>query len=172
VASKYREIALEALPEELKAALQLGYDWISKGSLEKARKVFAGVTRQAIEGEEAEQVCRGLNTISDVLMELEDDREALIAYGASLEIRKALNERDPDNTQWQHDLSISHEKIGDGLAGQARTRKVRAAYRAGLEIAETLARQDSENAQWQMSIVAISSKPGSLDCLMTVKARR
>jgi tetratricopeptide (TPR) repeat protein len=172
VAIKYREIVLEALPEELEAALQLGYDWISKGSLEQAREVFAGVTRQALEGEEAEQVCRGLNTIGDVLMELEDDRGALIAYRAGLEIRNALAQRDPDETVWQRDLSVSHDKIGDALVRQAKTRKARAAYRAGLEITETLARQDHENVQWQEGIAAFCLKLGSLDCLMTVKTRR
>ena len=172
MAIKYREIVLEALPEELEAALQLGYDWISKGSLEQAREVFAGVTRQALEGEEAEQVCRGLNTIGDVLMELEDDQGALIAYSAGLEIREDLNQRDPDKTVWQRDLSVSHDKIGDALVRQAKTRKARAAYRAGLEITETLARQDHENVQWQEGRAAFCLKLGSLDCLMTVKTRR
>jgi hypothetical protein len=89
-----------------------------------------------------------------------------------LETRSALSQRDPENTEWQHDLSISHDKIGDALVGQAKPRKAQAAYHAGLEIVETLAQQDSENVQWQIDIAAFCIKLGSLDCLMTVKTRR
>jgi tetratricopeptide (TPR) repeat protein len=160
VAIKYREIVLEALPEELEAALQLGYEWISKGSLEQAREVFAGVTRQAPEGEEAAQVCRGLNTIGDVLMELEDYRGALIAYGAGLEIRKGLSQRDPYNTGWQRDLSISHDMIGDALMEQEDYPGALAAYQKGLEIADSLAQRDPDNAEWQRDLSISQDKIG------------
>ena len=30
-----------------------------------------------------------------------------------MEIRKKLTERDPENTEWQRDLSVSHKKLGD-----------------------------------------------------------
>jgi len=38
---------------------------------------------------------------------------ALDSYQASLTIAAHLAEADPDNAQWQHGLSVSHEKIGD-----------------------------------------------------------
>ncbi len=162
MAIKYREIVLEALPEELEAALQLGYDWISKGSLEKAREVFEGVTRQALTCEEAEQVCRGLKKIGDVLMELLDYRGALIAGGAGLETRKALSQRDPDNTKWQRELSISHDKIGDALMEQEDYPGALAAYHKGLEIAESLAQRDRDTLKYQYDLGLSYDKVGNV----------
>jgi predicted negative regulator of RcsB-dependent stress response len=160
VAIKYREIVLEALPEELEAALQLGYDWISKGSQEKAREVFAGMTRQALEGEEAEQVCLGLNKIGDVLMKLEDDRDALIAYGAGLEVRKGLSQRYPDNADWQGDLSWTQGRIGDLLLGLGDGPGALAAYREALEIRNALTQRDPDNTEWQRDLSISHDKIG------------
>lgn len=43
----YFQMALEANPEDLDAALQLGYAWISAGELDKAGTVFAALIQQA-----------------------------------------------------------------------------------------------------------------------------
>jgi len=37
---------------------------------------------------------------------------------AKLGIAEALAARDPANTEWQRDLSVSHNKIGDVLLAQ------------------------------------------------------
>lgn len=38
---------------------------------------------------------------------------ALISYKASRAIRERLAKADPGSAGWQHDLSVSHERIGD-----------------------------------------------------------
>src|SRR5207249_12284066 len=59
-------------------------------------------------------------------------------------------ERDPANTDWQRDLAVSHNKIGDALVegdpGEL------AAYRQGLVISEALAARDPANTQWQTDV--------------------
>ncbi len=102
-------IVLENLSEDLGATLQLGYAWISKGSLDTARAVFDGLTRLPLESGEAQQVGLGLIRMGDVLMELVDYPGALIAYRAGLEIRRNLSQRDPSNTEWQRELSLAHD---------------------------------------------------------------
>jgi hypothetical protein len=99
-------------------------------------------------------------------------RVSLAAYLAGLEIRKALAQRDLGNTQWQRDLSISHNKIGDALVEQGDGRKARVAYLAGLEIIEALAGREPQNMQWSMDQAEFFAKLGSLDCLMARNVRR
>ena len=45
-------------------------------------------------------------------------RRRLAAYRKSLAIAETLARRDPANTEWQRDLSVSHNKIGDVLVAQ------------------------------------------------------
>ena len=53
------------------------------------------------------------NKIGDVLRAQGDGPGALNAYQQSLEIAKALVEQDPSSAEWQRDLSVSHERIGE-----------------------------------------------------------
>src|SRR2546421_571272 len=71
--------------------------------------------------------------------------------------RRARNSRIPGaprprNTEWQRDLSVSHNGIGDVLVAQGDRAGALAAYRAGLEIRETLARRDPGNTEWQRDL--------------------
>jgi predicted negative regulator of RcsB-dependent stress response len=72
----------------------------------------------------------------------------------SLGFHRLLNPtaRDPANTQWQRDLSVSETKIGDVLVAQGAGPGALAAYRRGLAIAEALARRDPANTQWQRDL--------------------
>jgi hypothetical protein len=69
---------------------------------------------------------------------------------------------DPSNTQWQRDLSVSHERLGDvavaggDLAGAAEH------YRAGLTIAERLVAADPSNTEWQRDLSVSHSKLGDV----------
>lgn len=157
----YPELVLETLPVDLEATLQLGYAWIRKGSLETARDVFDGLTRQPLGGGDAQQVACGLNRIGDVLLELENVPGALMAYRAGLEIRKALAELEPDNTQWQRDVSLTHDNIGDALQARGESSEALAAYRMSLEIAEALVHQDPENTEWQRDLSISHYKIGN-----------
>jgi hypothetical protein len=47
-----------------------------------------------------------------VLRDEGDRAGALAAYRKALAIDEALAVKDPGNTQWQRDLSISHDRIG------------------------------------------------------------
>jgi tetratricopeptide (TPR) repeat protein len=60
-----------------------------------------------------------------------------------------LAAQDPSNAEWQRDLSISYNKIGDVLSAQGKLEEAITAYRDSLGIAKRLAAQDPSNAQWQ-----------------------
>ena len=69
-----------------------------------------------------------------------------------MEIRETLAARDTGNTQWQRDLSVSHNRLGDIATAQGDLPAAKAAYTAGLEIAKTLAARDPENTEWQRDL--------------------
>ena len=65
-----------------------------------------------------------------------DGPGALAAYRKSLAIAEALAARDAANTEWQRDLSVSHERIGNVLVAQGDGPGALAAYRKSLAIAK------------------------------------
>jgi tetratricopeptide (TPR) repeat protein len=71
------------------------------------------------------------------------------SYNDSLTIREGLTAADSTNTNWQHDLSISHNKIGEVLMAQGNLTEALEAYTNGLNISDRLAKADPGNADWQ-----------------------
>ena len=61
--------------------------------------------------------------------------------------------RDPANTDWQRDLSISYERIGDVQLQQGDLAGALASYRKALVIGEILAARDPNNAEWQRDLI-------------------
>jgi len=59
---------------------------------------------------------------------------------------------DPQNSQWQRDLSVSYNKLGDLLTAQGNLNEARENYQRGLEIRERLAEMDPQNIGWQRDL--------------------
>ncbi len=68
----------------------------------------------------------------------------------------------PQSTQWQRDVSVSHIKIGDVLRAQGDGPGALAAFRKGLTIAETLAARDPANTEWQRDLSVSHNKIGDV----------
>jgi tetratricopeptide (TPR) repeat protein len=96
------------------------------------------------------------------LVGLWDGPGALAAYQAGLAIREGLAKRDPANTQWQRDLSVSNNKIGDVLVAQGDWPGALAAYQAALAIREDLANRDPANTVWQRDLSVSNNKIGDV----------
>jgi len=58
-------------------------------------------------------------------------------------IAKKLAAGDPTNSQWQRDLSVSYEKLGDVAVTQGQLEEARAAYGEDLAIRKKLAARRS-----------------------------
>ncbi|MEM9567543.1 MAG: TIR domain-containing protein [Cyanobacteria bacterium P01_E01_bin.34] len=171
-AVQFFETALEAIPDDLSSALQLGYAWMSLGSLAKAEHRFELLVAQAQELGEQSHEGWGLCGRGDVLVAQGDGPGALAAYQEGMKIREALAQRDPDNTEWQRDLSISHEKIGNVLVAQGDGPGALAAYQEDLKIREALAQRDPDNTQWQVDNAISCSKMGCLEEMLSFEDRR
>ena len=81
-----------------------------------------------------------------------DLAEAQEAYGEGLEIAKRLAESDPSNSQWQRDLSVSYDRLGDVAVAQGDLAEAQEAYEEGLEVAKRLAESDPNISQWQRDL--------------------
>ena len=80
--------------------------------------------------------------------------------------------RDPANTTWQRDLSISHERIGNALRSQGYGRDALKAYQKSLEIKETLTKLDPANTQWQVDLTIVCLNLGTLENVLAPSTRR
>ncbi|MFN9990981.1 MAG: hypothetical protein ACK549_12150, partial [Cyanobacteriota bacterium] len=138
-AVRYFELALAAVPGDLDVAMQLGYAWIAQGSLQKAGDTFGDVITRARERQLERLVSLWAIVQGYVLKAQGDGPGALAAYEAALAIVEGLAKRDPANTQAQHDLSVSHSKIGHVREAQGDGPGALKAYEAALAIAKGLA---------------------------------
>jgi tetratricopeptide (TPR) repeat protein len=75
------------------------------------------------------------------------------SYKQHLEIAQKLAVRDLANTDWQRDLGISYERIGDVQRAQGDLPSALSSYKQCLEIAQKLAARDPATAQWKTDLV-------------------
>jgi Flp pilus assembly protein TadD len=61
-------------------------------------------------------------------------------------------ERDPDNANYQRDLGISHERLGDVNLDAGRTAEAAEFYQQGLAVAERLVQVDPDNVGYQRAM--------------------
>jgi tetratricopeptide (TPR) repeat protein len=64
-------------------------------------------------------------------------------------IAERLAASDRSNTEWQRDLTVSYNKVGDVLVAQGKLDEALKSYRDSLAIAERLAASDRSNTAWQ-----------------------
>ena len=60
--------------------------------------------------------------------------------------------RDPANTGWRRDLSVSYNKIGDVQTAQGDLASALSSYKEGVEIAQKLAVRDPANTEWKIDL--------------------
>ena len=69
---------------------------------------------------------------------------------------------DPASTEWQRDLSVIRNKLGDLAVAAGDLAAARAAYQAGLDIMVQLAAADPANSGWQRDLSISHNKLGDL----------
>jgi tetratricopeptide (TPR) repeat protein len=87
---------------------------------------------------------------------------ALEAYAEGLDINRRLVDKDPRNTQWQLDVSISLDRIGDLLAAQGNLSGAIENYRESRDIRRAFVAKDESNARWQIALAASLANLGQI----------
>ena len=88
--------------------------------------------------------------------------QARVLADRLLGLTQARAKTDPTNTQWQRDLSVSYERIGDLQNAEGKRPEALASYQAGLAIAKSLAELDKANTEWQTDLVVSAWKISAL----------
>jgi tetratricopeptide (TPR) repeat protein len=73
---------------------------------------------------------------------------------------QALAKREPESDVWQHDLSVSFDRIGDLLDRKGDGEGALESFRKSLAIAGALSLRDPDNAQWQWDLSASHDRVG------------
>jgi tetratricopeptide (TPR) repeat protein len=91
-----------------------------------------------------------------------DLSSALHAYDLGKKIAEAAARSEPDKAQWERDLSVSYERVGDVLVAQGNLPDALKDFRDSLAIAERLAKADPQNAGWQRDLSISHNKVGDV----------
>ncbi|MFM8276491.1 MAG: hypothetical protein ACKN89_05790, partial [Cyanobium sp.] len=149
IAVDYWRQACSADASDIWAACGLGYGLLPLGDSDGAKQAFELCRRNAELAKDDHGLYFAWIGIGDVLVSQGDGSGALAAYQAGLTIREGLAKRDPANTEWQRDLSVSHDRIGDVRLSQGDGPGALAAFQAALPTSEGLAKRDPANTEWQ-----------------------
>ena len=89
--------------------------------------------------------------LGDMLLRRGALEQAREAYAVALSLAREQVRKEPDNTQWQRDLSVSYNKVADILRRSDPTAAL-ANYQASLKIVQGLARREPDNTEWQRDL--------------------
>jgi tetratricopeptide (TPR) repeat protein len=159
-AVRFLQMALKEAPDDLAATIEFGFGWMGLGSLEKAERSFREALAGARAQGDAPLEAKALSGIGDVLVARGEGVAALAAYREALEIRHAVVLADPAGSQWQRDLSVSHDRIGDVLLGQGDGRGALASYREALSIRQALMQKGPPSTQARRDLSVSHTKIG------------
>lgn len=144
--------AAELAPDDPQIQMLLGVLALRAGRLDAAETAFR--RQMDLAGGEGRETMRyrAGTMLGDVLSANGDGAAALAAYEAAQRDAAVVAEREPDNADWQRDLSITHDRIGDTLMEQGHLDLALENYRRSLAVAEALVRRDPANAGWQRDL--------------------
>jgi tetratricopeptide (TPR) repeat protein len=159
----------------------------AKAEADKNRADLAGALQLYIQGSKLapKEIDRGGDDTSQFQMWLaryaRDQGEVLLADGNlqqakqrfldALYIAQKLVRMDSGNAVWQHDLSVSYQKVGDVQFAQGQLAGALKSYRDSLGIAEKLATQDPSNARWQSDLALLYLRIGFVWGLVEPKSQ-
>jgi tetratricopeptide (TPR) repeat protein len=129
----------------------------SPAELQGAERAFAGLKVFGYDG-----VSGAAELIGDVRLEREDLAAALASYRARREILALLAQRDPDNSGWWRDLSVTCNGIGDVLVARGNLPDALKSYRDGLAIREWQARSRPDHGEWQYLLSVAHERVGNV----------
>ena len=149
----YYRRACELDPGNANGWRLLGQVYIVAGKTNEAREALSRALAEVERGSDRWEHMAALTILGDLALRTEHLGEALNRYHAARKIVVEESARDRANTEWQRDLSVSHNKIGDVLVAQGDLPGALTAFGASLGIAETLAARDRANTQWQRDLI-------------------
>ena len=103
-----------------------------------------------------------MSEIGDISAARGDRDGALKAYKDGLDIAKLLAARDPNNAEWQRDLSVSYDRVGDISTARGDRDGALKAYQGRPRDFKQLAARDPNNAEWQRDLSLSYERVGDI----------
>ena len=128
------------------------------GKTQLALQVVRSLKKQLDPQENPKWFAIATSDEADLFVKLGNNIEAFKLYLALQKHLSKLVVAEPENTEWQRDLSVSHNKVGDMHKANGDGLKALKAYEDGLAIAKILAKLDPKNAGWQRDLFVSTSK--------------
>ena len=149
-------------PDDWEALLYLGQIQMRAGNLEGAKTSFERLIALHPTLDNPYYIHWSYFLLGDVEAELGNRDTALKHYERGQALVHALIDSDPNNAEWQRDLSVSYNKIGDISAARGDRDGALKAFNDGLDIAKQLAARDPNNAEWQRDLSVSYERVGDI----------
>jgi len=133
-------------------------DILDRASQLQARLLSQGNPSAALRRSHAE----ALMEMSATLLDQGQTQGALDAAKQAQGVFQSLLDQQPANIDWQRELSVSFEKVGDVQVARGNLPEALKSYQAGLAIADRLAKSDPGNAGWQRDLSVSFEKVGDV----------
>jgi tetratricopeptide (TPR) repeat protein len=132
------------------------------GQLDAAQDAYARVIAMGKLGSDDRAIYWSKRGTADIQKERGNLGAALAIYRDAATIPDRLAKANPRNAGWQHDLSVSYNKVGDVQVAQGDLAGALTSYRDGLAIADRLTKADPGNAGWQRDLSVSYNKVGDV----------
>ena len=100
---------------------------------------------------------------SDTWMIFGDSVSALRALVRARDAGLTKAAADPGNSQWQRNLSVSHQRIGNIEQARGNLAAALTSFQTGMVIAQKLAAADPGNSEWQRDLSVSHNKIGDIE---------
>jgi tetratricopeptide (TPR) repeat protein len=148
--------------QDWEALLYLGRLHARAGDLSAAKQSYESLLARRESIENPYFIYWTYFLLGDVEAALGNRRTALDQYARGQALVQDLAARDPNNAEWQRDLSVSYERVGDISAARGDRDGALKTYLDGLEIRKQLAARDPSNAEWQRDLSVSYNKTGDI----------
>ena len=99
---------------------------------------------------------------AQTLLDLGDTNGSLAAAKRARSIMQSLLATEPENTEWQHFLSVSNFDIGVALVAEGNLDEALSAYGESVVIGKALVAQDGSNVHWQRNLLLSHTRTGDV----------
>jgi len=149
-------------PSNIHGMLQNAWFQQQAGQLDTAQMAYVRVIGAAKPGTDDEDLVWAKFGMGDIEQQRGDFGAALATYHEAETIAEGLAKSDPDNGDWQYDLSVSYERVGNVQLAQGNLPAALASYQASLAIADRLAQSDVSSVAWQRGLSVSYTKVGDV----------
>jgi tetratricopeptide (TPR) repeat protein len=148
-------------PENVSGMLQNGSFQQQAGQLDAAQDAYMRVITMTKPGHDDEALTWAQLGTGDIQGERGKLGAALAIYLGAEASANRLTKSDPDNAEWQRDLSVVYERIGDVQVASNLADALKS-YRDSLAIRDRLAKSDPGNADRQRDLSVTYEKVGDV----------